>query len=208
MNASLVPLPHGLRFHPNAHEAWRNGDDSVCVEMIVALLKADATPGQVTPAPLQLDLARAAFAFVDTQVIGFIERAPRGSVMTLFADEARAGATALRIALSAQPVDVAALSEVATLGDRTRAANRGALQRESFVVFSTSTNAVDAVSAVAAIALAPATDLERQVSILRDCVWRAYDRGVPIANLVRALADAIRARCRPELERFDLPWGV
>ncbi|MBL9086502.1 MAG: hypothetical protein JNM10_05125 [Planctomycetia bacterium] len=206
MNASLIPLPRGLRFEAGAATAWREGDDFMCVQLLVALLRADARSDDAGPPPLQVDLARACLAFVEGQVLVFIDGSPADGVMSLFADEVRAGLCAVRVALAATPADVSALRDVTTLGDRTRAANRAAMDRVGGPTWHGSTNALDAVSSVAAVALAPAPDLERQVSLLRDAVWRAYGRSAPLVNLGRALAEAIRGNCRPPLERFDLPW--
>lgn len=206
MNPTTIPLPRGLRFELGAAAAWRDGSDDVCVELLVALLRADARADDAGPAPLQLALARACLDVVETQVVGFVDRSA-DSTMSLFAAEVRAGTAAVRAALTATPPDVAALREVATLGDRTRAANRATMDRVSAPHWHGSTNALDAVSAVATVALAPAADLARWIFAVREHVWRAYGRSLPIVNLSRTLADSIRTHCRPDLERFDQPWG-
>lgn len=209
----LLPLPDRLLRVRTADDAWTTSTHPADLLEVAGAL-VDAEPENPKDAAevaaiaatgdrLRREVARAGLAVFERRVVPHLAGRDGGpSRLGWFATTIRSGIAKLRAALAATPLDVAAARDVEALGDGVRA-NRDARRTMAAQSWMQSTAAVDALSKIASIALAPRGRLTALGMQLVREVRAAHDDRLALNDVCRELADALREHVNPDLTRFD-----
>lgn len=209
----LLPLPDRLMRECTADDAWAaSAHPADLLELVQAL--ADVEPADPKDAAelaaiaatgdrLRREVARAGLAVFEHLIVRQLDgRNGAPTRMGWFATRIHAGVAKLRAALATAPLDVAAVREIEALGDLVHA-DRDARRSMSSASWMQSTMAVDALSKVASIALAPrGCVVARGMQLVRE-IRHAHDLKLSLDAACRELADALREHVHPDLSRFE-----
>ncbi|MFO0933097.1 MAG: hypothetical protein U1E39_10355 [Planctomycetota bacterium] len=209
----LLPLPDRLLRVRTADDAWSTSTHpSDLLELVGALVdekpesREDAAEVAAIAAAgdrLRREVARAGLAVFERRVVPHLGGRDGGpSRLGWFATTIRTGVVKLRAALAATPLDVAAVHEVEALGEGVRA-DRGARRTMAALTWMQSTAAVDALSKIASIAIAPRGRLSALGMQLVREVRGAHDDRLALNDVCREFADALRECVTIDLARFD-----